>query len=100
MIIIGCDYHPGFQQIAFVDSDTGELSEARLGHKEEAEAYCNLDRTHLLCREDHKSHAECLGIRIEIYPRRTSIDHTPFVTFLYVYLNGVSFYICLTFVWL
>ena len=39
MIIIGCDYHPGFQQIAFVDSDTGELSEARLGHKEEVEQF-------------------------------------------------------------
>ena len=24
MMIIGCDYHPGFQQIAFVDTDTGE----------------------------------------------------------------------------
>ena len=23
MMIIGCDYHPGFQQIAFVDTDTG-----------------------------------------------------------------------------
>jgi len=26
MIIIGCDYHPGFQQIACVDKDTGELA--------------------------------------------------------------------------
>jgi hypothetical protein len=25
MMIIGCDYHPGFQQIAFVDTETGEL---------------------------------------------------------------------------
>ena len=25
MIIIGADYHPGFQQIAFVDTDTGEF---------------------------------------------------------------------------
>jgi hypothetical protein len=25
MLIIGLDYHPGFQQIAFVDTDTGEL---------------------------------------------------------------------------
>jgi len=24
MIIIGTDCHPGFQQIAFVDTDTGE----------------------------------------------------------------------------
>jgi hypothetical protein len=23
MMIIGCDYHPAFQQIAFVDTDTG-----------------------------------------------------------------------------
>ena len=37
MIIIGCDYHPGFQQIVFVDTDTGELQERRLEHREEAE---------------------------------------------------------------
>jgi hypothetical protein len=37
MMIIGCDYHPGFQQIAYVNTDTGELRERRLGHKEEAE---------------------------------------------------------------
>ena len=39
MIIIGCDYHPGFQQIAYVNPDTGEGSEVRLGHKEEAEQF-------------------------------------------------------------
>jgi transposase len=39
MIIIGCDYHPGFQQIAFVDTDTGELRERRLPHPEEAEQF-------------------------------------------------------------
>ena len=39
MIIIGCDYHPGFQQIAFVDSETGELNERRLEHPEEAEKF-------------------------------------------------------------
>ena len=27
MMIIGCDYHPGFQQIAFVDTETGECGE-------------------------------------------------------------------------
>ena len=31
MIIIGCDYHPSLQQIAFVDTETGELQELRLG---------------------------------------------------------------------
>src|SRR5438270_11170602 len=37
MLIIGCDYHTGFQQIAFVDTETGEFGERRLTHREEAE---------------------------------------------------------------
>jgi len=39
MLIIGLDYHPGFQQIAYVDTETGELQERRLGHREEAEKF-------------------------------------------------------------
>jgi transposase len=39
MIIIGADYHPGFQQIAFVDMDSGEFQERRLQHREEAERF-------------------------------------------------------------
>ena len=39
MLIIGCDYDPSFQQIAFVDMDTGELQERRLEHREEAEKF-------------------------------------------------------------
>jgi transposase len=39
MIIIGCDYHPGFQQIAFVDIETGDCGEQRLQHREEAEKF-------------------------------------------------------------
>jgi transposase len=39
MIIIGCDYNEGFQQIAFVDTDTGEVQERRLEHREEAERF-------------------------------------------------------------
>ena len=39
MIIIGVDYHPGFQQIAFVDSESGEVGERRLSHREEAEQF-------------------------------------------------------------
>jgi transposase len=39
MIIVGCDYHPGFQQIAFVDTETGELQERRLEHREAAEKF-------------------------------------------------------------
>ena len=39
MLIIGCDYHPGFQQIAFLDTETGELVERRLVHPVEAKQF-------------------------------------------------------------
>src|SRR3984893_8603023 len=39
MIIIGVDFHPEFQQIASVDTGTGEVQEKRLGHREEAEKF-------------------------------------------------------------
>jgi transposase len=39
MIIIGVDFHPEFQQIASVDTDSGEIQEKRLGHREEAEKF-------------------------------------------------------------
>jgi transposase len=39
MIIIGVDFHPEFQQMASVDSDTGEFQEKRLAHREEAEKF-------------------------------------------------------------
>lgn len=51
MVIIGCDYHPGFQQIAFVDTESGELGERRLMHREEAEQfYSKLERQGLKVR--------------------------------------------------
>src|SRR5216117_3734967 len=39
MIIIGVDFHPEFQQIASVDTDTGEFQEKRLAHPAEAEKF-------------------------------------------------------------
>jgi len=39
MIIIGVDFHPEFQQIASVDTESGELQEQRLQHREEAESF-------------------------------------------------------------
>jgi len=39
MIIIGVDFHPEFQQIASVDTDTGEFQEKRLVHPAEAERF-------------------------------------------------------------
>jgi transposase len=34
MLIIGCDYHPSVQQIALIDTETGEYSEHRPQHSE------------------------------------------------------------------
>ena len=39
MWIIGCDYHPSMQQIAWVDMETGECGERRLTHCAEAERF-------------------------------------------------------------
>ena len=39
MIIIGVDFHPEFQQIARVDTATGEFQETRLQQGEEAESF-------------------------------------------------------------
>jgi len=39
MVIIGCDFHPGFEQIAMVETDSGEMRQLRLGHKEEARQF-------------------------------------------------------------
>jgi PP-loop superfamily ATP-utilizing enzyme len=39
MLIIGCDFHPGFQQVAIFDNLTGEIQEERLQHRGEAEQF-------------------------------------------------------------
>jgi transposase len=39
MLIIGCDFHPGFQQVAIFDNQTGEIEEKRLQHRKEAEQF-------------------------------------------------------------
>lgn len=39
MLIIGCDYHPSVQQIAWADTETGECGERRLTHCAEAEQF-------------------------------------------------------------
>ena len=40
MILIGCDFHTRFQQIAMLDPTTGELVERRLEHENgEAEKF-------------------------------------------------------------
>ena len=42
MKIIGCDFHPSFQQIAMVDSETGEYTQRRLTPEEARQFYAEL----------------------------------------------------------
>src|SRR5579864_1955667 len=37
MKIIGCDFHPGYQQIAMLDTETGEIVEKTLSHERKEE---------------------------------------------------------------
>jgi transposase len=39
MIIIGADFHPAYQEIASVNTDTGEYQEKRLAHTQKAEEF-------------------------------------------------------------
>ena len=39
MLIIGCDFHPRFQQIAYLDKESGEYGERRLNHPEQAAGF-------------------------------------------------------------
>src|ERR1700733_8215924 len=39
MLIIGCDFHPGFQQVAIFDNRTAEIEQKRLQHRCEAEQF-------------------------------------------------------------
>ena len=42
MKIIGCDFHPSFQQIAMVDTETGEQTEKKLTPAEAVQFYRQL----------------------------------------------------------
>lgn len=50
MIIVGCDFHPAWQQIAVFDSDTGEISEHKLmnGNGEAEQFYRRLPAPSLI----------------------------------------------------
>jgi transposase len=52
MILVGVDYHPSVQQVAFLDTETGEIAERRLNHSDgEAERfYRDLERRQVRVR--------------------------------------------------
>jgi hypothetical protein len=71
MVIIGCDYHPSAQQIALVDTDTGELKERRLGHRDEAEQfYRELRQQNRAVRAGMESSGHSRWYQAVLSPRR------------------------------
>jgi len=63
MIIIGVDFHPEFQQIAWVDTETGEFQEKRLAHPDEAEKfYRALAGEKVRVGMEASGHARCLAL--------------------------------------
>ena len=44
MRIIGCDFHPGYQQIVFMDQATGEVREQKLSHANQEEVRRSMPR--------------------------------------------------------
>jgi hypothetical protein len=69
MTIVGCDFHPGWQQIAVCDSETGEIRELKLtnGNGEAERFYRSLRLPVLVgleaCSNTHwfEDMLECLG---------------------------------------
>ena len=66
MLIIGVDYHPGVQQIAFVDTETGEFGERRLVHStgeaEDSTASCR--REYQRASRDGGDRSSRVGLRV------------------------------------
>jgi hypothetical protein len=53
MLIIGCDYRPGFQRIAFVGTETGECGERRITQRKEAQEFYDTLKERRGLRGDH-----------------------------------------------
>jgi transposase len=64
MLIIGCDFHAGFQVLAIFDNRIGVTTEKRLGHPAEAVAfYCRLQELGEVVRVVIESGAPCQWFR-------------------------------------
>jgi len=62
MLIIGCDFHTRYQQIAMLDTLTGELTERRLDH-ESGEAHASTAACKARCAWASKPPVRCIGSR-------------------------------------
>ena len=74
------DFHPEFQQIALIDTETGEFQEKRLGHSDEAEMFLRPMITASWLRLRTTSYS-CFKVRLVTTRRQTGqmgIQWVPF----------------------
>ncbi len=61
MLIIGCDYHPSWQQVCWMDTETGETEERKLEHASgEAEKFYRGLAVSVLNRMESTGNCHCL----------------------------------------
>lgn len=79
MLLIGCDYHPSVQQIAMLDTETGDYSEHRLKHSDgEAEkVYGDPEVTYATDQGGPEATGDAPGFESCAPPSRKQIDKTP-----------------------
>ncbi len=85
MVIIGCDFHPGFQQIAMVETDTGEIRQLQLAHKQEAEPfYASLRNNEVLVGIEACGYTQWFEQMLEQMGRRCQIGDAAAIRASYV----------------
>ena len=80
MLIIGCDFHPGFQQLAIFDKPTGEISYRRLRTPEEAGAFFRGLEEKALLGLESCGFSQCQKIKSLSARSRSCPDTKPSVT--------------------
>ena len=65
MLIIGLDYHPSVQQIAFLDLESGEFGERQLNRNEGEveEFYREIEAARNLCARGHGGYGKHMLVR-------------------------------------
>jgi len=73
MKIIGCDFHPGYQQIAVLDLATGEMVEKALSHERKEEVHTLHEFEFTVARPQSTSRRRQMPAR-QRRPRQTAAD--------------------------
>ena len=85
MVIIGCDFHPGFQQVAVLETGSGEVRDLRLAHKEEArQFYAGLEGREVLVGIEASGYSQWFEQMLEQMGHRYQIGDAAAIRASYV----------------